>query len=66
MKAESSKRDEELVRLIKQAQAQPGIPEVMAIYNNWRKLEDAARPQLQAMNPKIIVTSSDTSHYNNI
>ena len=64
MKAESSKRDEDLVRLIKQAQAQPGIPEVMAIYNNWRKLEDAARPQFQAMNPKIIVTSSDTSHRN--
>jgi hypothetical protein len=48
-------------KLIKQALKQPGVSELMAVYNRWRTLEDVARHQFQAFGVKRVILASNSS-----
>jgi hypothetical protein len=40
---------------------QPGISELMAVYNYWRTLDDVARQQFQAVGVKRVILASNSS-----
>lgn len=54
-------RPEELARLISEAQKQPGLPEVLAVYEEWRLVEQIAEPVRQAMEPAGTIYTSNSS-----
>lgn len=54
-------RPKQLSELLEQALRQPGVREFMAVYENWKALEDVTRPHRQAMGVKRIVSVSNTS-----
>jgi hypothetical protein len=66
-KAKRNKKDssgtqpQELSDLLKPALQQPGIRELMAVYENWKTLEDVVRPHRQAMGVKRIISVSNVS-----
>lgn len=47
--------------LLERAIRQPGVKEVMAVYGEWRKIENATRAHRQIMGMKRIVTASNAS-----
>jgi hypothetical protein len=51
----------EYSKLIEQALNQPGISELMAVYNYWRTLDDVARQQFQAVGVKRVILASNSS-----
>lgn len=66
-KAKKNKKDSsgtqppELSDLLRQALQQPGVRELMAVYENWKTLEDVVRPHRQAMGVKRIISASNVS-----
>ena len=52
---------EALAELIEKARRQPGVAEVMKVYEGWRSADEAARPYLQTMTTRQIVSLSDNS-----
>ena len=53
--------EDPLARLIREAQAQPGIEEVMNVYRQYAAIENAAQPYSQLIDVKRIVSLSDNS-----
>lgn len=51
----------ELSELLEQALKEPGVKELMDLYDSWRTLEDAARPYRQAMAVRRIISASNSS-----
>jgi hypothetical protein len=66
-KAKRNKKDssgtqpQELSDLLREALQQPGVRELMAVYENWKMLEDVTRPHRQAMGVKRIISASNVS-----
>jgi hypothetical protein len=60
-KAKKNKKDSsdtqppELSDLLRQALQQPGVRELMAVYENWKTLEDVTRSHREAMGVKRII-----------
>lgn len=52
---------EALTELIEQARRQPGVAELMEVYEGWQSVDEAARPYLQTMATRQIVSLSDNS-----
>jgi hypothetical protein len=48
-------------KLIEAALSQPGVREVMAVYNHWRTLEDVAQHQSKALGVKRVISASNSS-----
>lgn len=58
---QSNNYSKELSSLIEAAQSQPGIQDLMAVYETWKEIEDATQPHRQAMGVKRIVSLSNES-----
>jgi hypothetical protein len=52
---------QELSDLLTQALQQPGVCELMAVYERWQVLDNVARRYRQAMGMKRIISASNTS-----
>ena len=48
-------------RLLKQAMTNPGVRDLMEVYENWQRLDRPAQAYGQVAAPKSIASSSDTS-----
>ena len=48
-------------RLLKQAMKNPGVRDLVEVYENWQRLDRSAEGYRQVLAPKSIVSSSDTS-----
>lgn len=58
----SAKPDAKTVqRLLKQAMKNPGVRELVEVYENWQRLDRPAQAYRQVMAPRSIVSLSDTS-----
>jgi hypothetical protein len=58
----TDRRTSELNELIKKAQAEPGIVDLLAVYGQYGEVMEKSRKYLIGMEPKIIVsTTSGTS-----
>jgi len=51
----------EVTKLLEQALKEPGVKELMDLYDSWRTLEEAAWPYRQAMAVRTIVSASNSS-----
>lgn len=61
-KAKQSKGySKDLSDLIEAAQKQPGVQDLMAVYETWKEIEDATQLHRQAMGVKRIVSLSNES-----
>lgn len=47
--------------LLEQALSQPGVNELMAVYDHWKALDAVARYQFQAIGIKRVILDSNTS-----
>jgi hypothetical protein len=47
--------------LLEQALSQPGVNELMAVYDHWKALDAVARHQFQAIGMKRVILASDSS-----
>ena len=47
--------------LLKQAMQQPGIQKLMAVYEDWKKVDNIAKPFRQAMGVKRVISASNSS-----
>ncbi len=58
----TDRRTSELDELIKKAQAEPGIVDLLAVYGQYGEVMEKSREYLVGMKPKIIIsTTSGTS-----
>jgi hypothetical protein len=51
----------QLSRLIQEAVSKPGVKDVIAVYEAWRRFDQAARPYQQATAVKRVVSASNVS-----
>lgn len=49
----------QLNELLQKALQQPGIQDAMFVYEAWRRVDDAARPCIQAMSQRPVVSFSN-------
>ena len=54
-------RPRELTELLEKAAKQPGVSELMSVYESWKHFEEAARPHRELLAMKRIVMASNTS-----
>lgn len=54
-------RAHEVTDLLQQALQQPGVRELMEVYEQWQRRDEATRPYLQALGVKRIISASNTS-----
>jgi len=47
--------------LLKQAMKQPGIQQLMAVYEDWKKVDNVAKPYREVMGVKRVISTSNTS-----
>jgi len=57
----ASKDAARLAGLVREAQRQPGIQDLLFVYEHWRKFEEAALPHRRAAALRPSVYSSDSS-----
>jgi hypothetical protein len=48
-------------RLLKQAMKNPGVRDLVEVYENWQRIDRSAQTYRQVLAPKSVVSSSDTS-----
>ena len=48
-------------RLLKQAMKNPGVRDLVEVYENWQRVDRSAQAYREVMSPKSVVSSSDTS-----
>ena len=66
-KAKKNKKDspgtrpQELSDLLRQALQQPGVRELMAVYEHWKTLEHVAQSHRQALGVRRIISASNVS-----
>ncbi|HZT43464.1 MAG TPA: hypothetical protein VFA07_14955 [Chthonomonadaceae bacterium] len=59
---ESQNREQQLENLILEAQKQPGLTEVMAVFRDWQRLDQEAEPVRLAMEvPPAVITSTSSA-----
>ena len=56
-----SSRDLELQKLLEQALSQPGMSELLAVHEHWRKLEQVAVTERQLLGISRVISMSNTS-----
>ena len=54
-------RSEQVSELLQRALSQPGVREVMEVYDHWQARNRAAEPYMRAMSAKQIVSLSNCS-----
>ena len=47
--------------LLAKARAQPGVRTLMRVYGRWRQTERLAYPYLQVLEPRPLISASDSS-----
>jgi hypothetical protein len=57
----SSVRAEEHARMLAEALRQPGVEDVVAVYQTWRNLDSAIQRVTAASTPRPMVSASDSS-----
>jgi hypothetical protein len=57
----SGTRPQELSDLLRQALQQPGVRELMAVYEHWKTLENVAQSHCQALGMRRIISTSNVS-----
>ena len=57
----SSQRAREHRKLLEQAQARPGIYEVMKVYHNWKETDRGMDSYRSATNPNYRITTTNTT-----
>jgi len=58
---EASSRAAELVRMLDEAKRQPGVAEVVAVYQTWRQADAIRQAVAAATTPAPIVRAFDSS-----
>ncbi len=58
---QSEDYSKDLSALIEAAQKQPGIQDLMAVYETWKEIENAIQPHKQAMGVRRIISMSNES-----
>lgn len=48
-------------KLLKQAMKNPGVRDLVEVYENWQRMDRFAEGYRQVVAPKSVVSSSDTS-----
>ncbi|MEA1945526.1 MAG: hypothetical protein U9N07_09420 [Euryarchaeota archaeon] len=61
MKMLEPKRTLELDELIKSAQKQPGIADLMFVYGQYDEMLEKSREYLEGIKPKVIISASSDS-----
>ena len=57
----SKNYSKDLSALIETARKQPGVQDLMAVYETWKEIENAIQPHKQAMGVKRIISLSNES-----
>ncbi len=56
---ECSKRKNEYESMLKEAQARPGVYDVMQVYQSWQKLDQGLNPYREVIKDREIIAASD-------
>jgi hypothetical protein len=60
-KTGAQEHQDELNELLQKALQQPGVQDVMYVYETWRRIDEASRPCFQAMAQRPAVSFSNTT-----
>ncbi len=61
MKMEEVKIESEIDEIIKNAQKQPGIADLMFVYGEYAEMMEKSRDYLEEVKPKVIISSASDS-----